>query len=181
LAGRKLTPLRVVDCPIPAVLATIGYRDLYGRPGPGRGHGRAAAPGAGCGSSGDAADGGGSAVAGRAVAAGRVGAGAPVVAIARQGPLVTYLPRRALLRPRRRQVEGQPATRATTGKMAAHSATTRTRTTVGSEDTICSSRARPLGRRGAGSSAKRDPVVNTGKLRLPGMLPTGAGPGTVVT
>ncbi len=30
LAGRKLIPLRITDCPIPAVLSTIGYRDLHG-------------------------------------------------------------------------------------------------------------------------------------------------------
>jgi tetratricopeptide (TPR) repeat protein len=30
LAGRKLIPLRVADCRLPAVLATIGYRDLHG-------------------------------------------------------------------------------------------------------------------------------------------------------
>ncbi|WP_239333033.1 FxSxx-COOH system tetratricopeptide repeat protein, partial [Frankia sp. CiP3] len=29
LAGRKLIPLRVADCTIPTVLATIGYRDLH--------------------------------------------------------------------------------------------------------------------------------------------------------
>ncbi|WP_063748338.1 FxSxx-COOH system tetratricopeptide repeat protein [Frankia sp. EAN1pec] len=29
LAGRKLTPLRVADCPVPPVLSTISYRDLF--------------------------------------------------------------------------------------------------------------------------------------------------------
>jgi len=30
LASRKLIPLRVVDCPVPALLANISYRDLHG-------------------------------------------------------------------------------------------------------------------------------------------------------
>jgi hypothetical protein len=30
LAGMKLIPLRVADCPLPPVLATVSYRDLYG-------------------------------------------------------------------------------------------------------------------------------------------------------
>ncbi len=30
LAGHKIIPLRVTDCPIPSVLSTIGYRDLHG-------------------------------------------------------------------------------------------------------------------------------------------------------